>query len=477
MKDYLTRYLLSYPSALLYMLQNTEYKLGSYLKWLHRTTNFRTVMKRRQLERTKKVRLLLMTLRVIALVLFLAVVAGIVATVVTDNYIWAVFSAVLTILAPHIMSYGILIPLFIGWLFVQKPRERSIIARARKTLAEHTGYRIAIAGSYGKTTAKEVLLTTLSEGKRVAATPGNMNTAIGISRFIQKLQGNEEILIFELGEEKVGDVRRLSRLVRPEMGIITGINEAHLDSFKSLDNTVSTIFELADFVEGSKLYVNNESDLVRRHKSADHIAFDRHVVSGWKVTHASTAVSGTDFSLSKADVTIHAQTSLVGLHTIGVTAAAAVIAYELGLSVKQIEQGLRNVRAFEHRMEPRPLHGAWLVDDTYNGNSEGVQAGLAFLKTVDAKRRIYVTPGLVEQGDKTQTVHEKIGEQAASSADVVVLMNNSVMEYIKKGLKRKKFKGQLIEVDDPLEFYSNMEHFVAAGDVVLMQNDWTDNYQ
>ena len=459
------------------MLQNTEYRLGNYLKWLHRTTDFSIVMKRRQLDMTKKVRLLLAVLRVIALVLFLAVVAGMVLTVITNDYVWAIYSALLILLAPHILSYGILIPLFVGWLFIQKPRERAMISRARKTLSEHAGYRIAIAGSFGKTTAKEILLAVLSEGKKVAATPGNMNTAIGISRFIQKLNGDEDVLIFELGEEKVGDVRRLSRLTRPQAGIITGINEAHLASFKSLENTVSTIFELADFVEGPKLFVNGESQLVKKHKKADQIVFDRKSVHGWKVSNATTAVSGTEFTLSKADVSIQAQTSLVGLHTVGITAAVMVIAYELGLTVKEIEQGLRNVKAFEHRMEPRPLHGAWLIDDTYNGNSEGVQAGLAFLKTVDAKRRIYVTPGLVEQGDKTESVHEMIGETAASSADIVVLMQNSTTEFIKKGLKRKKFKGQLIEVDDPLEFYSNLEHFIAAGDVVLMQNDWTDNYQ
>lgn len=459
------------------MLQNTEYRLGNYLKWLHRTSDFSVVMKRRQLDMTKKVRLLLLTLRVIALVLFAAVVAGIVMTILSNNYLWAVCSLLLILIAPHILSYGILVPLFIGWLFIQKPRERTMINRARKTLADHFGYRIAIAGSFGKTTAKEILLTVLSESKKVAATPGNMNTAIGISRFINKLHGDEQILIFELGEEKLGDVRRLSRIVRPEMGVITGINEAHLASFKSLDNTVSTIFELADFVEGPQLYVNGESQLVKKHKKADQIVFDRTSVDGWKVSQATTTVSGTEFTLSKADITMYAQTSLVGLHTIGVTAAAMVIAHELGLSVKEIEQGLRNVKAFEHRMEPRPLHGAWLIDDTYNGNSEGVQAGLAFLKTVDAKRRIYVTPGLVEQGEKTQSVHEMIGETAASSADVVVLMQNSTTEFIKAGLARKKFKGQLIEVDDPLEFYSNIEHFIAAGDVVLMQNDWTDNYQ
>lgn len=181
--------------------------------------------------------------------------------------------------------------------------------------------------------------------------------------------------------------------------------------------------------------------------------------------------------MKKGSDVLEIQTGLIGEHTIGVTSAVAALAHELGVTKKQIEAGMRRVLPFEHRMDPRPLHGAWIIDDTYNGNSLGVAAGLAFLKSSGTKRRVYVTPGLVETGSAAQAVHEEIGKQIAVSADVVVLMKNSVTEFIKTGLTKKKFAGTLIEVDDPLEFYTNLEHFVAMGDIVLMQNDWTDNYQ
>jgi len=153
------------------------------------------------------------------------------------------------------------------------------------------------------------------------------------------------------------------------------------------------------------------------------------------------------------------------------------MARELGITPSQVEAGLKKVKPFEHRMQPRLMHGAWVIDDTYNGNSDGVRVGLELLKDSDAKRRVYVTPGLVEQGDKTESVHIAIGEQAAGSADVVVLMKNSVTEFIKTGLANKQFTGELIEIENPLEFYTHLDQFVAAGDVVLMQNDWTDNYK
>ncbi|MDB5162789.1 MAG: hypothetical protein JWN28_396 [Candidatus Saccharibacteria bacterium] len=476
MKYFWTRFLPSYPKVLLYMLQSTEYNLGQYLTWFNRTADFRRVMKRRTLDMTKKVRILLLAIQAIVFVILLVIIAAVYLSTVYGQ-MWLLVALLLLITAPFIVAYGLAVPLFIGELLIQRPREKVIIANAQKKLNDHPGRRIAVAGSFGKTTAKEILKVVIGEGMNVAATPGNMNTPIGISRFVMKLKGDEDILVFELGEEKVGDVRELSRLVHPEYAIITGINEAHLSSFGSLENTVATIFEIEKFVKPEKLYKNEQSPLVKSYKNKSTLWFSDEKAGDWQVGHISTAIDGTEFTMTRQGETIHAKTGLVGVHTVGVTAAAVAMAYELGVSIENIENGLRKVRPFEHRMEPRPMHGAWVIDDTYNGNSQGVEAGLSFLKSSGAKRRIYVTPGLVEQGSKVREIHETIGRQIAGSVDVVVLMQNSVTEYIKAGLTREKFNGKLIEIDNPLQFYTNLDQFVAAGDIVLMQNDWTDNYQ
>lgn len=474
---YWTRYLPRYIDSLLYMLQTTEYRADRYLAWLHRTTDFRRVMHRGRLQWTAKTWLLGGYLWAVSFILFVGVgLLAVEAYSLAEWWLWTAAAAVVLV-TPLVLAYGILLPVAIGHVFIQDPRERAIVRRAGKLLADHPAIRIAVVGSFGKTTAKEMLTTVLGTGFKVAATPGNMNTPIGISRFVSRLKGDEEILVFEYGEEQVGDVRALARLTHPDKAIITGINEAHLESFGSLDRTVETIFEIADFVASDGLYKNDESRLVHDAKEFGGQVYSRKGAAGWSVTAAKTSVEGTSFTLTKESQRIKVHTGLVGLHTIGVTSAVAALAAELGLTPKQIETGLRKVLPFEHRMAPRPLHGAWIIDDTYNGNSEGVKAGLAFLKESGAKRRVYVTPGLVEQGSETEAVHAAIGEQAAGSADVVVLMRNSVTAYIEQGLKKKRFKGKLIIQDDPLEFYSNLEHFVAAGDIILMQNDWTDNYR
>ncbi|MEO7364613.1 MAG: cyanophycin synthetase [Candidatus Saccharimonadales bacterium] len=128
-------------------------------------------------------------------------------------------------------------------------------------------------------------------------------------------------------------------------------------------------------------------------------------------------------------------------------------------------------------MQPYQLGGAWVVDDTYNGNLEGVRAGTQLLADLDASRKIYVTPGLVDQGSESARVHTEVGRLiAAASPDLVVLMQNTATDSIVAGLQEAAYKGRLQIESNPLDFYTNLQHFVAAGDLVVMQNDWTDNY-
>jgi len=477
MKHFWTRFHPSYPRTIIYMLQSSEYNIGNYFIWLNRTKNFLSVTRRRNLDYTIKASLLLVTAWLILLCVYTFVIYAIIKSIISMDILIALLGVVLFMISPMIVAFGITIPLFIGHKLIQEPKQRKTLKAASDIILKHSAIKIAIAGSYGKTTAKEILQTVLSETKKVAHTPGNINTPIGISRFIKKLDHKEDVIIFELGEERVGDVRKLCELTKPDIGVITGINEAHLSSFGTLELTTATIFELKGYLGDKPLYKNTESLLVKAEVTdGDKLAFSRKGVNGWHVSDIKTSIIGTKFVAQKDDKIISASTGLLGEHNIGTILVAVDIADSIGLTSVQIEAGINKTKPFEHRMQPKFIHGAWVIDDTYNGNSEGVQAGLLLLKSLDAKRRIYITPGLVEQGIKTKEVHEKIGRQIAKVADVVVLMNNSVTDYILAGLKESGFDGKLIIADDPLKFYSNLDAFVAAGDVVLMQNDWTDNY-
>jgi UDP-N-acetylmuramoyl-tripeptide--D-alanyl-D-alanine ligase len=467
----------AYPKVLIYMLQSSEYRVGPYLKWVGRTDDFGSVMHRRQLEPTRPARLLLLAIRVGILLQILAGLLLIYLGAWHDLAGGVAFGLAIIIIYPFLWAYLIVLPLVMGRELSTRPKEQRLIVKSAKTFAKHPGVRIAIAGSYGKTTMKELLNTILSQGLKVAATPANKNVSISHARFAAKLKGDEDVLIIEYGEGAPGDVTRFAKTTRPTHAIITGLAPAHLDRYKTLQAAGKDIFSVADHVPAGHVYVNDDSPDLKPFLKPDYKQFDHQGALGWKVEKIKTGLDGTSFTMKKGKQSFDLHSGLVGQHQVSYLTLAAALALKLGLTKQQVRAGVAKTAPFEHRMQPYQLADAWIVDDTYNGNLEGIRAGTQLLKDLKAKRKIYVTPGLVDQGPETERVHREAGQLIADAQpDIVVLMQNSVTDFIKQGLEQDHFKGELRLETDPLEFYTNLKHFVASGDLVVMQNDWTDNY-
>lgn len=476
-RGFISLYLPGYPTALIYMLQSTEYQVGPYLRWYWRTVNFSTVMHRRQLERTKAARLLLLAVRA-GILLQVAIGLSLIYAGLGRDVTGATgFGAALIVGYPVMWAHLIVVPLLLGRWFITAPAEQRLIHESAPIFRDHPGIKIAVAGSYGKTTMKELLAAVLSEGLEVAATPANKNVAISHARFAKRLTGKEDVLIIEYGEGAPGDVGRFARVTHPTHAVITGLAPAHLDKYKTLQAAGEDIFSVAGYVPSGRAYVNGDSVNALPFIEKEYQVFDEHGALEWKVSGVKTDLTGTAFTLKKGRQRLELKSRLIGRHQVGYLAFAAALALELGLSRQQVVTGIAKTAPFEHRLQPYQLGGAWIIDDTYNGNLEGIRAGTRLLKELKADRKIYVTPGLVDQGEETDPVHRQIGRLIADAQpDLVVLMQNSVTEYIRIGLEVGGFSGDLQIEADPLEFYTNLSHFVASGDLVVMQNDWTDNY-
>lgn len=475
-RRWLSSYRLSFPKTLVYMLQASEYDVSEYLHWYRRVDNYSKVTNRGKLKKTKKSMLLL---GMALLIIFTSIFTIAITAILLPEY-WQKLCIIIIGLGfiPSLTTYGLVVSLWLGKILVQNPKEKEIIAQTKQKLSQHSATKIAVAGSYGKTTMREILATVLSAGKKVASPPDSYNTPLGIGKFTQKLNGDEEVLVFEFGEHYPGDVAQLCEMVEPDLGVVTGVNEAHLERFKDISTTQAAIFELADYLGKKPVYVNAESKLaLQKAQKYSVILYSIDGCDDWNISNVNSSVSGITFIATYKNKKIHATSALLGEHQIGPLVCAITIADKLGLSPKQIEQGLASTKPFKHRMQPRKVAGAIVVDDTYNGNLDGVRVGLAWLKSIPAKRKLYVTPGLVEQGTATESVHIQIGQYiAGSGVDKVVLMHNSTTQYIRDGLKKAKFTGEVQIEHDPKKFYTNIDQFVANGDVVLMQNDWPDNY-
>ncbi len=469
MRRFLSFYHPKLPIFLVYMLQQVEYNPHKFIKWVIKLPNLTKVMHRQRLVWTSKAKLL-----VVIVSIFWAMYIGLALAqlvIVPQNAI------VTVLLAPFLVIIITYCMVLAAWIYIEEPRRNKAIKVAAKLFALHPAIKIAISGSYGKTTMKELLHTVLSEGKLVAATPGNKNVPVSHAAWIRRLTGDEDILLVEYGEGAPGDIKKLAKLSQPDYGVITGLAPNHLDEYKNLDAVANDLLSLRDYVTPNKLFINGGSPAFAKYDTKGIAHYSSEAVLGWSVTNVVVSYDGTTFTMKKNKKTIKVRSGLLGKHQVGPLALAAALADVFGLSIKQIEVGLSKTKPFEHRMQPRRQHVAWIIDDTYNGSLEGLRAGLALLHDLPAKRKVYVTPGLVDQGEETERVHLEVGELiGTANPDRVVLMQNSTTQYIVKGLEKTDYKGDLHIEADPLTFYTNLEHVIAAGDLIVLQNDWTDNY-
>ena len=467
---------LFFSTVVVYMLQNTEYRIKPYFAWLFRTKNFKKVMYRRQLDKTRAAQLL----RLIVIIgMSLQFFLGSIVFVGLYDTTWygPLLGVIILATAPYTWAVLIVAPLWLGRVFVAAPKERRLIKESASLFKKHPGHIIVVAGSYGKTSMKELLGTVLSTHKKVAITPANKNVALSHAQFVRTLDGDEDILIIELGEGKPGDVERFCKTIQPDTVFITGIAPAHLDQYDSVEQAAQDIFSAADFVKPQHVFVNGDSNYAQRYIKDGYVVYGHKGIADAKVTNIKQSLDGLQFTFNnkqKFDV----KTKILGKHTIGPICAALYIGASYGIDKLSLLNSIANLQPYEHRMQPRYLAGgAFVIDDTYNGNIEGMEAGLALLNDLPAKRRIYVTPGLVDQGNQTDAVHTRLGKAIAQARpDVVVLIKNSVQPIIARALTDADYDGELRIEDDPLYFYTHIDDVTATGDVVLMQNDWPDNY-
>ena len=469
-------YGISYERTLCYMLQASEYNIADFWQWWRSVTDFASVSQRGGLVLTQFGRALYAGVGIFSFTLLVITGFCLGQSIAASDSRWLLAGIVLLFARPWLVTVGAVVLVIVAERWYVGPRRRAAIGQATRIFTEHPGQKIAVLGSYGKTTMKELLATVLAEGKTVAASPATKNVAVSHAAFAQTLTGNEDVIILEFGEGRPGDTKYFCDLFQPNWAVVTGLAPAHLNAYGSVTAVLEDFTAITQSVNSDKLYVNGDSpDLVAAFAGA-HV-YGSSSAAGWKPTHVTVSAQQLTFTAQHKKRSIKVVSQLLGRHQVGPLLAVIAVADKLGLTDAQIAAGISHAQPYEHRMQPRHLGGAVIIDDTYNGNIEGIKAGIALLSELPAKRKIYVTPGLVEQGDQMESVHTQIGELLRDAAfDEVVLMKNAATTFITNGLQPAPPKTKITIIDNPLEYYQNLEYTVASGDVIMMQNDLPDRY-
>lgn len=360
----------------------------------------------------------------------------------------------------------------------------SYIIRAKKKLKKYNNLiKIGITGSFGKTSTKYILNTILSQKYKVCMSPHSFNTPTGLSKVVNNyLEPTDEILIAEMGARRVGDIKQLCKFINPKYAIITGIGNQHLLNFKTEENILKTKNELIESLpkeEGIAVFnANNEGAL----KLYDKCTLKKYAVgssykqSNIKASNIKYGENGTTFSLTINKNSYNCKTMLLGEHNIENILLCVQFAKILGLSDEQILFGIAELKPIPHRLELIKTESNIILDDSYNASVDGSSMALKTLKNF-GKRRIVITPGLVELGEKEKEENTNFGKKIAEVADIVVIVNKQNFEAIKQGLNEKGFKDENIYQATTLEQAKIlMKDFIKKDDAILFENDLPDNY-
>ncbi|WP_026944286.1 Mur ligase family protein [Helicobacter rodentium] len=316
---------------------------------------------------------------------------------------------------------------------------------------------IAITGSYGKTSLKNFLFQILQESFKVYATPRSVNTLTGIIADInQNLSPLTDIYIVEAGARGSGDIKEIVDLISPQVAIVGKIGEAHIEYFKSLENIYSAKYEILESAALNQAYIYKDN-IQPTHCSARIINFPQDV-SGIVAT-----LEGTSFTLKVGGKKLDFQTRILGSFNVINISAAIAVAKDLGVSDEQLVKKVKKLEPINHRLSKIVVNEKIILDDSYNGNLDGMLEAVR-LSSLHKGKKIIVTPGLVESSKEANIA---LAEAIDKVFDLAIITGELNSRLLRKHIHNP----QKIILKDKTHIEHILKTATDSGNLILFAND------
>ncbi len=364
-------------------------------------------------------------------------------------------------------------------------------SKAKNKLLKVALFNIGITGSYGKTSTKFFLATLLSEKYKTLFTPASFNTPMGISKIVnqEKDLNQYQYFVVEMGADHLGEIDYLCKLVRINCGILTAIGLQHLETFGSIKNIIKTKFAILTNIpkDGFGIY-NYDSPLVKENINIFPIKAKLYCYSIEETDFSKVNAYAKDIKHTRNGLEfkayfdtgeiIEVKTELLGSHNVSNLLAAILCAKILGLTQDEIESGLKKIKPVEHRLQKiDPGTGVLILDDAFNSNLAGATEALKVLKEIEGNKKIIVTPGLIELGEREDELNKIFGNRIANYVDFAILIGKEKTKKIYEGIIEVNFdKNKIIVVNSLNEAREVLKNIIRVGDVVLFENDLPDTF-
>jgi UDP-N-acetylmuramoyl-tripeptide--D-alanyl-D-alanine ligase len=336
---------------------------------------------------------------------------------------------------------------------------------------------IAITGSSGKTTTKEMLAAIAVRSRKILVTEGNLNNLIGLPQTLLRIREEHELAVVEMGTNRPGEIARLAEIAVPDIGLITNIGPAHLEglgSFEAIREEKGALFQL---MSGRGTAIINRDDdavgILARRWRGDRVTFG--LKSGADITARRVETAGPEgvrFTLVIDGIEVQVRLAAPGRHNIQNALAAGAAARALGIESEEIAAGLEAFRPVPGRMEIRPLgNGAFVIMDTYNANPASMREALMTLQGLRKEgRTIAILGDMMELGAQAPELHEDIGALLAETNVDRVFLKGPLCRSMAAGAMKKGFPEERIAYfDAPAEVLGSLRPFLKKDDWILVK--------
>lgn len=363
------------------------------------------------------------------------------------------------VLASNSTTYGLFLPLFITY-GVTTILEKIFFVRYKANAKNHLNtfrdlQTIAITASYGKTSIKNYLYQVLNKKFNVYKTPRSVNTIGGIVKDVNdELPRGTQIYIAEAGAREQGDIETIANFLEPQYVIIGSVGEQHIEYFKTLDNIIHTKMEI---LKSPRLIHGFVHDSVPILKYDTITSFPNNL----EITRSD--LNGIWFDIKIDDKVEHFHAPVLGsFNAINLT-AVILMSKELGMSIDEIKVALHNLQQVEHRLHISKVGGKIILDDSFNGNIEGMLEAVQIANTHNG-RKVIVTPGIVES---TMEANVQFAKAIDEVFDLVIITGSLNAKVLEKVIKRTK----PIILEDKSKLQDVLAKETHLGDLILFAND------
>lgn len=324
---------------------------------------------------------------------------------------------------------------------------------------------VAITGSVGKTSTKDLVASVVSKGYNTLKTQGNYNNDIGLPLTILSLK-DENAMVVEMGMNHLGELSVLTNIAKPTIAVITNIGTAHIGNLGSRENILKAKLEILEGLQGKTVIVNNDNDLLHEWAIKNK---DKYNIITYGIQNESTYVAR-NIKLYENKSEFYVDNNLVivpvgGQHFVLNALCALAVGKELNIPIDRIINGIADLKLSKKRMEvSKTRDGVIVINDTYNANYDSMKAAINYLKGIEGRRKIAVLGDMLELGEFSKELHEKVGIEVDSSIEVLVTIGKEARNIAKKSKAKEIF-----EFDSNIEAINGIKNIINKNDAVLLK--------